>query len=285
VFRGADRKSCAELGLVLDAVRIPARIVSHGGEWWLVVPEEAADEARREIAGYRSETPSVVRTAVPAPLGGGVAGIVGYAVVLIASAGLARRLAFGMDWLRAGRLQSGLTFEGEWWRTVTALTLHADAAHIVANLAFGCVFGLLVSQALGGGVAWLAILLAGVLGNALDAWLQPPTHSAIGSSTAVFGALGVLVALAFARRRQPTAGRLRWLSPVIAAVMILVYTGLGGERTDVLAHVTGLVAGVAVGLFAARLPMTLLRQTRVQLAAGGACLVMLTGAWWLASST
>ena len=30
---------------------------------------------------------------------------------------------------------------------------------------------------------------------------------------------------------------------MIAAFLILVYTGISGERTDVLAHVTGLVAG------------------------------------------
>jgi membrane associated rhomboid family serine protease len=272
------------LWLVLDAARIPARIVRRGDDWSLLVQPQSLEAAQLEIADYRRETESVERLTARSfrPLGGGAAGVSGYAFALLMTAAFARNFTFGANWLIAGRLQAGLTVEGQWWRTVTALTLHVDSAHLVANLAFGAVFGLLLAQALGGGVAWLVILLAGATGNALNAILQPDPHTAIGASTAVFGALGVLVALAFDRRTRPTAGKLRYLSPVIAGFLILVYTGMGGERTDVLAHVTGLVCGLTLGVGVARIPRVWLARARVQIAAAVGAVALWVVAWLLA---
>ena len=42
------------------------------------------------------------------------------------------------------------------WRAVTALTLHSDLAHLAGNAFFGGVFGVLLAQILGGGLAWIA---------------------------------------------------------------------------------------------------------------------------------
>jgi rhomboid protease GluP len=72
------------------------------------------------------------------------------------------------------------------------LSLHADPLHLMSNLASGVIFGIFVAQILGSGVAWLTILLAGALGNALNALVQSPEHTATGASTAIFGALGIL---------------------------------------------------------------------------------------------
>ena len=98
-----------------------------------------------------------------------------------------------LDVLRSGALetleemkQAGLIRAGEWWRTFTALGLHADPLHLAGNLIYGLIFGFLAGQLLGWGLAWSGLLLAGALGNLLNAFLQAPTHSSIGASTAVF---------------------------------------------------------------------------------------------------
>jgi membrane associated rhomboid family serine protease len=139
------------------------------------------------------------------------------------------------------------TLDGEWWRTITALSLHVELGHMMGNLAFGVVISLLVAALLGSGLAWLAILLAGAFGNALDALVHPAGQTAIGASTAWFGALGVLSG--HTRRSQviPWRGGLRRWAPIGAGIMLLAFLGFGGERTAVGAHVAGFAVGVVIG--------------------------------------
>ena len=66
---------------------------------------------------------------------------------------------------RAGRVEAGALLGGEWWRAITALTLHIELAHLGGNLAFGAFFGYFVGRYFGTGVGWLAVLLAASVGN------------------------------------------------------------------------------------------------------------------------
>jgi membrane associated rhomboid family serine protease len=181
-----------------------------------------------------------------------------YALVLLFFFGAERRDAWSIDWLAVGAAQADLIRDGAWWRTLTALTLHVDHSHLLGNLVAGVAIGTLAAQLLGQGLAWLAILLAGALGNALNAALQAPDHTAVGASTAVFGALGVVSGYTRQRRTVPWRGGLRRWAPLAAGVMLLVYLGWGGERTDAGAHVAGFavggVLGFAVGRYSAHVP-------------------------------
>src|SRR4029434_3541962 len=104
-----------------------------------------------------------------------------------------------LDWFGAGRLQAGGVVGGEWWRAVTALTVHVEIDHLLGNLAFGAFFGYFAGRYLGVGVGWLAIVVAAALANGFDALLQPSAHRSIGASTAVFAALGMLTAYTWRR--------------------------------------------------------------------------------------
>jgi membrane associated rhomboid family serine protease len=274
------------MALVLKAAGIEHVVLHRDGLWLLAVPDELAERAGGELEAYRDERVRAARVS-PTPLPSFRGGVVGsglYAAVLVGVAGLAHRDALGVVWQRVGKLQAGRFVEGEWWRALTALTLHLDAAHLVANLGFGLVFGLLAARMLGGGVAWLAILLAGALGNALNAVLQPPNHAALGASTAVFGALGILVALAVRYRRHLRESPLRRWSPLVVGLVLLAYTGMGGERTDVLAHLTGMASGLLLGTIAARIPSSALGDARLQRLAAAAALALIVGAWSFALS-
>jgi membrane associated rhomboid family serine protease len=188
----------------------------------------------------------------------------------------------GADWFDRGRAQAGLMSGGEWWRAVTALTLHVDSRHLLGNLLFGSVLGFLAAQGLGGGGAWLAIVVGGALGNVVNALLQDPAHSAVGASTAVFAALGTLVALAlrYNREREVSAAR-RW-SPLVAGLLLLGWTGMGGERTDVWAHVAGLATGMLVGAVCGFAPPGLLERRGVQGIAWLLAALIVLVAWGLA---
>lgn len=165
---------------------------------------------------------------------------------------------------------------------MTALGLHADPGHLISNFAFGSLLSLLLAQLLGAGLAWLVILLGGACGNALNALLHPAAHTAVGASTAILAALGILAALTW-RRRAPLwpHGLRRWLS-LAAGVMLLAYLGFGGERTDIGGHVAGFAAGIVLGAGLACAGDRVPQGASVQWIFGIAALALFALAWLLA---
>ena len=186
-------REAEQLALVLAAVGIGCRLVAGRGGVGLCVAARDADTARQELEAYERENaperepPRGVRTALH-----GLPAATVYAMVLLFFLGAERRATWPTDWLAVGAAQAGLICRGAWWLTVTALTLHVDYGHLLANLVAGMVIGPVTAQLLGEGLAWLAMLLAGALGNALNAALQAADHTAVGASTAIFGALGIV---------------------------------------------------------------------------------------------
>jgi membrane associated rhomboid family serine protease len=248
LFRTPYPAVCSERILVLQAVGIRFEIVQAAGDWVVFVAERDAQRAAQELRHYTAENrrwtpqPRPVKTHPGASVGSVI-----YMFVILSIGWAASRGFAGLHWFRAGRFNAGQFLDGEWWRAITALTLHADLGHVASNMAFGMAFGYFVGQLLGPGLAWSSILLAGTLGNTLNALWQSPTHTAVGASTAVFAALGLLAALSWTRRRHSEhRGGVRW-APLCGGVMLLAYTGFSGVRTDVGAHVTGFVAGLLFG--------------------------------------
>jgi membrane associated rhomboid family serine protease len=209
--------------------------------------------------------------------------VLAYAAVLLVIAVLQHRHAFSLDWVASGKTNAGLVRQGEWWRTVTALSLHSGVEHLAANLVFGGLFGLFTGRLLGSGLAWASILAAGAVGNAMNAWVQPVSHSAIGASTAVFGALGILSSYAWKQRRGIGDGWIRRWTPVVGGVLLLAYTGLGGERTDVIAHVTGFMSGLLLGGLYGAMGRRIYIKAWTQSLLGLTALALLAVCWLLAS--
>ncbi len=283
VFATRHREAWLESRLVLDAVGIPVETVQRDGWWILVVRGDDLAMAAAELDAYRhenAEQPSEPSNGVRV-YQGAAAAILVYAGILLLIATLAAQWAYGLEWLSVGRMQAGRVMAGEWWRTVTALTLHLDAGHITSNLIFGAIFGFLAGRVLGGGVAWLAIVVAAALGNFINAVVQSPSHVSIGASTAVFAALGVIVAHALRPRSLGRERPLRRWSPLIGGVVLLAFTGVGGERTDVVAHLTGFLAGLLIGSVGCRLPHPWLASCNVQKSAGFATVAIVASAWTL----
>ena len=281
VHRSHWRNDCEERGFVLHAVGIESQVVWLGRAWGLVVPLEAQAAAQLHLERYERENPPRRRELPPEPLHPTAwLGSVAYAFVILLVGYLAGRAAFGYQWLDAGALLTGPTRAGEFWRAVTALTLHLDVGHLLANLGFGTVFGLLAGQLLGPGVAWASVLAAAAAANLFNAFIQPVTHSSVGASTAVFATLGLLSAYAWRKRAgQGDRWAYRW-APLVAGVILLGFTGAGGERTDVLAHLTGFAMGVLAGVAHAtwRVP----RGAIAQVTAGLLSLALVGVAWMLA---
>jgi membrane associated rhomboid family serine protease len=267
-----------ELALVLSAQAIESRIRFDPRGWILSVAADSVAAAELELAAYVAEGPrGTVRVADTSPRGQPWPGIAAYVAIILVVALAAGSLAFGVDWLARGGMNGARLFAGEWWRPITALTLHADAAHLLGNALFGSFFGYSVARYLGGGAGWLAILAAGSLGNLANALLLGASHRSIGASTAVFAALGLLTAWCWRRGFPPGASRRERFAPVVAGIGLLAFTGAGGVGTDVGAHLTGFLAGFAGGLGFARFGTP--RGRAAQIACGIAAFGIVALAW------
>jgi rhomboid protease GluP len=212
-----------------------------------------------------------------APLGGAL-----FAVLLVGFYTITGPSVERSHWFAAGTSDAARVLAGEWWRAVTALTLHADSNHVLANVALGGVVITMVMRRTGVGLGAALVVVAGALGNLVNAWGYGAHHSSIGFSTAVFGTIGILGGLTYVsavRDRSTLRGRPAWI-PIAGAIALLAMLG-ASEKSDMLAHLFGTFTGLAVGLAAGAAnlrPRTWLGQS----VAGLGALGLVVGAWHLA---
>lgn len=279
-----ERRKVTEAALVLAAMEIPHRILWRSHAWELLIPQQHVVRAEAELRSYDAENR---RQRLAAPrlhtFDRGWVGVLVFLTIIWMLPSLDDWDAFGWNWREAGAMKAGLVLEGHWWRAFTALTLHADLGHIVGNSAFGAVFGIFVGRYFGAGFGWLLVLLSGALGNYANALMQPAAFTSIGASTANFAALGLTGAYLWRRTRLGQRSWKRNFAPLAAALALLAYTGVGGERTDVLAHFTGFAAGVGGGLLASSFDLRRLGRSG-QFICGGFALWLLAYAWFKAGN-
>jgi membrane associated rhomboid family serine protease len=244
-----SRTQAEEWALVLTAADIPHRIESAaGGGFALRVPWSDRERAARELEAFGLETAAAADAdvALPRHRARGAGFLV--AALLLAFHAVTGPRDEAVAWFRSGSASAERILAGEYWRAVTALTLHADAGHALANAASSAVFLTALSGVVGAGVAlWLA-LGAGIAGNLATAVAYGMHHSAVGASTALFGAVGALAGCQFARLRQRRRRR-RWL-PIAAGLALLAMLGTA-PGADIAAHLFGCLSGIVLGLGAA----------------------------------
>jgi rhomboid protease GluP len=279
VFRSPTPQACDERALVLLAVGIPALMSAEHGAFSLLVAAGDQSRATIELARYALENRPRARPLPPRLHPRAVAGALGYALVLFAVAVASSRGFLGRDWFDAGVLDGARLRAGQLWRAVTALTLHADLAHLSANVGFGALFGGLAARVYGAGCGWLLILLAAVAANLVNGLAMPAGRASLGASTAVFAALGALAVYrwpaATRRTRVGFAG-----ASVVAALVLLALLGTGDAHTDIAAHALGFGFGAVLALPLRRWPTPHAR--RLQRIAAAVAVASIVAAWVVA---
>jgi membrane associated rhomboid family serine protease len=283
-LRTTPRRARAdEWALVLEASGLEPRVQSDPRGFSVWVAKEDEDRAIAVLLAFERENEgraSAARSDPPldplAPLHAITA-----VTLLLAFFLVTGEREAASAWFARGSADAERILGGEPWRAVTALTLHADAAHALGNAVAGALFFSGVFRVFGLGVGGLLVLAAGAGGNALNAWLHQSGHVAVGASTAVFGALGLLAGRALVRgRARGLRGRAAFV-PAAAALALLAMLGTEGERVDVWAHALGLAVGFACGVALA--PFTHRLASRwLQAGAGLAALAVLALSWALA---
>ena len=245
------RTDAYDRSLVVAAMEAPHWVLRREGEFALCVEPARAPEVAEELGRFEAERAEKAAMPSPESVTAPYSTISLYVCGWILSGLYAVEVAGPPWWEDRGIASSRAIMAGQWWRAFTALTLHADLGHLGANLAAGLVYAGFLLPIFGAGWTWLFIVLAGGAGNWLNACGHANVdHLSIGASTAVFAALGILVAAQCAMRTLAVrAVRAReFLLPVGAGLGLLAYLGVGDQQTDYMAHFFGLLAGVPFGV-------------------------------------
>ena len=292
VFRSTRREECAERAFVLLAVGVPSEIIhvpgeplSWGSHFALLVEPRRFSDARHHLIRYEEERrPRPEPPPLPPPKLHAHAwiGCVAYAAVLFWVAYAVNGGLWRLDAFDVGDLYAAAVRHGQLWRAWTALTLHLDVGHLVANLGAGIWFGWLAGRLLGPGTAWALIVNGGAVANLIEGLLAAPDDRSAGASTAVFTALGLLAAYSWWERRQLPQRWARAWGPLVAGVVLLGWLGTAGEHTDVFAHLAGFCVGVLLGTTAAVAPVRRVLERAPQWIGGALALGAVAAAWALA---
>jgi membrane associated rhomboid family serine protease len=127
----------------------------------------------------------------------------------------------------------------QYYRTFTAMFLHANFQHILFNMIALLIVGPAVEVLLGK-VRFLALyLLAGLAGSVASYLLSPANILGLGASGAIMGVMGAYVVIGL-RRRLPIAS-------VVALLVLNLLIGFSGS-IDWRAHLGGLAVGALLAL-------------------------------------
>lgn len=295
VGRYSRLNAARERGLVVAAMELPHWIARHGRGYVLMVEESAHARVLAALAEYeadesaRAAAPKLEPLCIPK---------MAVAVTLVMMVLCYRvQTLLPVPLVERGIADDALIGAGEWWRVLTALTLHGDTEHLVSNLSLAVFVFAFVFWRFGTGFGMLGIALGGTLGNALNVIAHlSQHHRSLGSSTALFAGLGLLAGAELSVRLSHRGSHTGWqlLLPIGAGFAFLALLGGGGANpdgttvfdagnVDVMAHLCGLLAGILIGaaLFLLGLKSGALRMW--QLAAGSATLVLFGAAWMAAA--
>lgn len=241
--------------VLLASMGIGARLeMGPGVAFSVYVSPSDLDEARRLLAeddvSVVAEAPAAPERSPEAParwFGRGAWAVVALAAACIALFAVASKGGSGIKrsrLLELGAIESARIDSGELWRLLTAVFLHFDAGHLLANLAVLTFVGPPLAHQVGASRFVLVFLASGIGGNVVSHLASPAAGLKAGASGAIAGTLGALGGRALARR--PPQGRKPWQTLGALAALYGMLIGFG-PRSDHAAHVGGLLCGVLLG--------------------------------------
>jgi membrane associated rhomboid family serine protease len=191
-------------------------------------PKPSAQRTVRQAKG------ALTRGGAPATMILVAVNVVAYLVTVAQGGGLNQP---GGRLIQDGALVGALVEQGDWWRLVSAMFLHASLIHLAFNMLALWWLGSIVEQALGTWRFLLVYFTAGLAGSAGALLLSGPLDVTVGASGAIYGVLGALIVLEYLSTGSIAGPALTLLVVNLAITFAIPNISIGG-------HLGGLVGGV-----------------------------------------
>jgi len=145
------------------------------------------------------------------------------------------------------------TRNGEWWRLVTSMFVHAGMFHLLVNIAGVTQIGLILERLVGRVIVIAVFLTAGIFASLVNLVTYPLAMS-VGASGAIFGLYGLLAATSIwgMRHRSNVTIPLRAATRLVPAAVVFVLYNLANESLGAASEFTGLFMGLLCGAILTR---------------------------------
>lgn len=280
-----DPQQLSNYSLLLSAVNIPHHIICNSSrEMEIYVAPHHLEKALYQISEFIDENhnwpPRSEPTDAFAPAFRAMSVVVAGLLVYIYS--LSGDWSPTSLWFIHGAGDSEAILENfELYRLVTPLTLHADVVHLMGNCFLGGILLHFLFHLTGNGIGLSVMLMTATAANFVNVLIHGPGHIFVGFSTAVFSVIGMLCTINFVTKTSRPLFHV--FISVMAGFALLAMLGSSGERTDLGAHLFGLLCGLLSGNIV-RLPnYHLIRKSplaQTSLTTLSFCYVL--GAWYIA---
>lgn len=168
-------------------------------------------------------------------------------IIFLAMAWQAKDMRFDSELLvQWGAKKGPLVREGEYWRMLTSVFLHASLLHIAFNMYCLYAYGWMAEMVMGRLRFLLAYLFTGVMASAVSLAVHPDGVS-VGASGAIFGVIGLLIAFFHLKILETPGVPGNPVVPLLKFAAINLVIGAIIPALNNAAHIGGLVAGILVG--------------------------------------
>nr|WP_320010159.1 rhomboid family intramembrane serine protease [uncultured Desulfobulbus sp.] len=243
---GEEGESLESLALVLESVGLDVVVDSKEHTLW--VRRNQYDLALEQLQLYKEENrhwPPLRKQVEPHPLMPPTVLLLGGLIFFYLVTGAWKQSS---PWFVHGAVDAAAVRDGQWWRLLTGLSLHADSRHLLGNCCLGGVLVHLLSRQIGFGLAWALLIGCGAAGNWCNVVFRQTDHLSVGFSTAVFAVVGLLSGMQMVQKEKMV-----WQDVLLslgAGMALLALLGTAGGRTDLGAHFFGFWVGAGCGILA-----------------------------------
>lgn len=138
-----------------------------------------------------------------------------------------------------------LVQNGEFYRLLTCMFVHADILHILFNMIALYSIGPVVERYYGKSKFLLIYLVSGLLGSIFSGVFMTANSISIGASGAIFGLLGSICYFTY-YYRATLQGILR--GSIMPVIIINLVIGFLSSSIDLSAHIGGLIGGILISM-------------------------------------
>jgi membrane associated rhomboid family serine protease/Flp pilus assembly protein TadD len=154
--------------------------------------------------------------------------------------------------LKAGADYGPSVAEGQWWRALSSMFLHAGVIHIAFNLWAFYALGRFTERIFGN-LPFLALYLLSGVGGALASLAWHPLSVSVGASGAIFGVCGALLAFVLMHKGViPPVELQRQRNSLLGFLAFNIFYSFSQPNIDMADHAGGLATGLAAGALLSR---------------------------------